>query len=123
MIEDGIPAQVGYLQVTHNGVIQNDPKQLPSVSVTKKNPIVARFLEGYPLRDPECLEAYDVSSFSFANEKTALKDMKRHLRKHAFHTSIEVNSISYAPMKTIMQMMAFPELKEIVLWGNDSSWC
>lgn len=96
---------------------------VPSVESTKANPIVVSFFEGYPIRDPKHMGAFDASSAAFSSAIKAQTMMKMEFDKHAFQTSIEVNDTSYVALKVFLMGMAFPELKEIVLWGNDSSWC
>ncbi len=102
--------------------LQNKNK-VPSLESTKANPIVVSFFQGYPIQDPKHMGAYDASSAAFSSAIKAQTMMKMEFDKHAFQTSIEVNETSYVALKVFLLLNAFPELREIVLWSNDSSWC
>ena len=88
---------------------------------TKANPIDVSFFEGHPIRDPKHMGAFDASSAAFSSAIKAQTMMKKEFDTHAFQTSIEVNDSSYAALKVFLMGMAFPELRESVLWGSDSS--
>ena len=94
---------------------------MPSEESTKATPIVVSFFEGHPIRDPKHMGAFDASSAAFSSAIKAQTMMKKEFDTHAFHTSIEVNDTSYVALKVFLMGMAFPELREIVLWSSDSS--
>ena len=94
---------------------------MPSEESTKATPIVVSFFEGHPIRDPKHMGPYDASSAAFSSAIKAHTMMKKEFDTHAFHTSIEVNDTSYVALKVFLLLNAFPELREIVLWGSDSS--
>ena len=94
---------------------------MPSEESTKANPIDVSFIEGHPIRDPKHMGAFDASSAAFSNAIKAQTMMKKEFDTHAFHSSIEVNDTSYVALKVLLLLNAFPELREIVLWGSDSS--
>ena len=100
--------------------LQNKNK-VPSEESTEANPIVVSFIEGHPIRDPKHMGAYDASSAAFSSAIKAQTMMKKEFDSHAFQTSIEVNDTSYVALKVFLLLNAFPELREIVLWGSASS--
>ena len=100
--------------------LQNKNK-VPSLESTKANPIDVSFFEGHPIRDPKHMGAYDASSAAFSSAIKAQTMMKKEFDSHAFHSSIEVNDTSYVALKVFLLLNAFPELREIVLWGSASS--
>ena len=94
---------------------------MPSEESTKANPIDVSCIEGHPIRAAKHMGVYDASSAAFSNAIKAQTMMKMEFDTHAFQTSIEVNETSYVALKVFLLLNAFPELREIVLWGSDSS--
>ena len=110
------------IQISQEGNILKEWEIAPSIESTKTNPIVVQLEEGYPIRAPNHMGAYDVASTTFNTAKEARKLMKKEFATNAFYTSIEMNDKSYSAFNALKAGLALPDLETLVLWGSDSCW-